>query len=169
GVTRQSAIYGSFAALPLFLFWLLISWLIVLFGAEVAFAVQNVDTYEFEEDCLKASPAVRKIACLTIARLCVKRFEEGQEPLADQEISFELDIPIRLTRQLLEQLSRLRVLSEVRFNGAKKVAYQPGTDPRRLTDREILHLLERDGEENIPMKIPQDLIDLKNRLHRETV
>ncbi|MDP2604813.1 MAG: YihY/virulence factor BrkB family protein [Deltaproteobacteria bacterium] len=52
GVSKYGAIYGSFAALPLFLVWLQVSWLIVLFGAEVSFAHQNVETYEFEPDCL---------------------------------------------------------------------------------------------------------------------
>jgi membrane protein len=43
---KYNAIYGSFAALPLFLMWLQISWWIVLFGAELSFANQNVHTYE---------------------------------------------------------------------------------------------------------------------------
>ncbi|PLX13185.1 MAG: YihY/virulence factor BrkB family protein, partial [Marinilabiliales bacterium] len=47
GVSKYNAIYGSFAALPLFLIWLQMSWLIVLFGAEISFAVQNVEKYEF--------------------------------------------------------------------------------------------------------------------------
>ena len=42
---KYSAIYGGFAALPLFLLWLQISWLVVLFGAELSFAHQNVETY----------------------------------------------------------------------------------------------------------------------------
>ena len=48
GVSKYNAIYGSFAALPLFLVWLQLSWLIVLLGVEISFARQNVDTYEFE-------------------------------------------------------------------------------------------------------------------------
>ncbi|HQQ61563.1 MAG TPA: YihY/virulence factor BrkB family protein, partial [Kiritimatiellia bacterium] len=55
GVVKYNAIYGSFAALPLFLVWLQASWLIVLYGAEFAFAYQNVDTYEYEPDALAAS------------------------------------------------------------------------------------------------------------------
>ena len=61
GVAKYGAIYGSFAALPLFLFWLQISWLIVLFGAELSFAHQNVETYEFEKDCLSVSLSFKKL------------------------------------------------------------------------------------------------------------
>ena len=46
GVARYNAIYGSFAALPLFLIWLQASWLIVLFGAEISYAGQYSDSYE---------------------------------------------------------------------------------------------------------------------------
>ncbi|MGD8353182.1 MAG: YihY/virulence factor BrkB family protein, partial [Pseudomonadota bacterium] len=60
GVAKYNAIYGSFAALPLFLIWLQASWMIVLSGAELSFATQNVDTYEFEPDANLASPAFRK-------------------------------------------------------------------------------------------------------------
>ena len=48
GVKNAGAIYGSLATFPLFFIWMHVSWLIVLFGAELAFAHQNVDTYEFE-------------------------------------------------------------------------------------------------------------------------
>ncbi len=41
GVTNTNVIYGSFAAIPLFLTWLQLSWLIVLIGAKLAFAIQN--------------------------------------------------------------------------------------------------------------------------------
>jgi membrane protein len=59
GAAKANAIYGSFAALPLFLIWLQLSWRIVLFGTELVFAHQNVDTYEFEHDCRNASPRWR--------------------------------------------------------------------------------------------------------------
>ena len=74
GVSRYGAIYGSFAALPLFLIWLQISWLIVLFGAEISFAFQNVHTYEFEPDCLRVKPSFKKLLALRIAHSCIKNF-----------------------------------------------------------------------------------------------
>jgi len=44
-VTGYNAIYGSFAALPLFMLWVQISWTICLFGAELTFANQNLQRY----------------------------------------------------------------------------------------------------------------------------
>ena len=80
GVARYNAIYGSFAALPLFFIWLRYSWLILLFGAEVSFATQNVNTFEFEKDCLTASYAFKRLLSLSVIHLLVKRFSNGRNP-----------------------------------------------------------------------------------------
>ena len=48
-LTSYNAIYGSFAAFPLFLIWLQISWQIVLFGGELSFAYQNIKKFEYEK------------------------------------------------------------------------------------------------------------------------
>ena len=74
GVTRYNAIYGSFAALPLFLIWLQLSWLIVLLGAEFCFAHQNVNMYEYEPDCRQISPSFKKLISLQIAHLLIVNF-----------------------------------------------------------------------------------------------
>ena len=55
GITKLSAIYGTFAAVPLFIIWLQSSWIIVLLGAELSFANQNITRYEFESDALNIS------------------------------------------------------------------------------------------------------------------
>ncbi|MDP8265168.1 MAG: YihY/virulence factor BrkB family protein, partial [Candidatus Aceula lacicola] len=90
GASKYGAIYGSFAALPLFLVWLQISWLIVLFGAEVSFAKQNVETYEFEPDCLKASRSFRRFMALAITHLCIKHQYKGESAPTAEEISHTL-------------------------------------------------------------------------------
>ena len=61
GVSKYNAIYGSFTALPLFLVWLQLSWIILLFGAEISFAHQNEESYEFEPDCAKISHRYRAL------------------------------------------------------------------------------------------------------------
>lgn len=48
-VSRLNGIYGTFAAVPLFMVWLNISWNIVLIGAEVSYAFQHVDSYNIED------------------------------------------------------------------------------------------------------------------------
>jgi membrane protein len=74
GVAKYNAIYGSFAALPLFLIWIQLSWLVVLFGAEISFAYQYVDTYEFDPDSRRISTAFRKLLSLRFHGLSYPNF-----------------------------------------------------------------------------------------------
>ncbi len=48
-VTRLNAVYGTVAAIPLFMFWMNFGWFIILFGAELSYAYQNVDNYNLED------------------------------------------------------------------------------------------------------------------------
>jgi membrane protein len=150
-ITTRYAIYGSFAALPLFLLWLQISWFIVLFGAEVSFAHQNVETYEFEPDCLSASRSFKILLSLFITQRLVHRFCEGEKPSEASGLSHELEIPVRLVRQLLYDLSEAGILSEVKKGEDKELAYQPATDVDKMTVKFIIDRLERRGTSSIPV------------------
>ncbi len=149
GASKFGAIYGSFAALPLFLVWLQISWLVVLLGAEIAFAEQNVDTYEFEPDCLKVSRSFKQLMALVIMQSCVKRFHLGQPPQTSDEIAHDFEIPIRLTRQVIFELSEAGLLVEV-LTETKATAYQPARDIEKLSVKDVLDVLDKYGSDNIP-------------------
>jgi len=163
-VSKYGAIYGSFAALPLFLIWLQLSWLIVLFGAEVSFAEQNVETYEFEADCLKVSHSFRELLSLNIVHLCVKKFRQAERALGANEISHELEIPVRLVRQILYELVEARVLSEVKLDDTETMAYQPARDIEDLTITSVLNQLNQQGVNWIPLDNTGDLEKLKGQL-----
>ncbi|MFO7785498.1 MAG: YihY/virulence factor BrkB family protein [Desulfatiglandales bacterium] len=150
-VTRYNAIYGSFAALPLFFLWLQVSWLIVLFGAEVSFAHQNVDSYEFEQDSDNASQAFRTLLSLRIVHLIVKNFSKGAPPWTAIQISHHLEIPIRLVNQLLYDLVDAGVLSEACPDGIPDTGYQPARDPDSLTIKSVLDALDHRGNDDIPV------------------
>jgi len=152
GAAKYSAIYGSFAALPLFLLWLQFSWLIVLFGAELSFAHQNVETYEFEQDCLSASYSFKKLLSLLITHLLVINFCKAAPPWDAERISHQLEIPIRLVRQLLFELVGSGILSEVKENNGKDVAYQPAVDVGIITVKYVVESLEQRGNYDLPLE-----------------
>jgi len=151
GVSKYNAIYGSFAALPLFLAWLQISWIIVLIGAEIAFAHQNVDTYEFEPDSQKISVSFRRLLSLMVGHLLIRRFADGEKPVTAQEISQTLEIPIRLLRQILFELVDSGIASEIKVTDENDPAYQPAFTIHSLTLARVLEALDQRGLRAIPV------------------
>jgi membrane protein len=163
-VTRYNAIYGSFAALPLFLVWLQYSWLIVLFGAEISFAYQNVDTFEFEPDCLRISGSFKRLLALRIVHLLVKSFSGLDKSWDEARISQELGIPIRLVRLILYELVESGIVAEIKVDEDKGVAYQPAHATDRMTIKYVIDTLERHGSDNIPVARSRELEKLSECL-----
>lgn len=151
GIARHNAIYGSFAALPLFLVWLQLSWLILLYGAEISFAHEHADTYEYEQDCLRASFAFKRLLALAVAKECIDRFSEKQPPPAAVEVSQKLGSPIRLVNEILYDLTAAGILSEVAGDQDNTPAYQPAVDIGDLTIRDVLDRLDDKGIEAVPL------------------
>jgi membrane protein len=164
GVSTYGAIYGSFAAVPLFLIWLQTSWLVVLLGAEISFAEQNVDTYEFEPDFHKVSNHFKRILALRLAQLCVRDFQAGESPRTAEQFSELVEIPIRLVRQVLSELTEAGVLSEVTTETEKTPAYQPARAIDTLTVAEVIIMLNESGADTIPPGKSQDWGKLAQRL-----
>jgi len=164
GVAKYNAIYGSFAALPLFLVWLQISWLIVLFGAEISFAHQNVETYEFEPDCLQASYSFKRLLSLRIANLLIKNFSKGEKPFTAAQISHTIEIPIRLVNQILYELVQSGIISEVKSEEDKEVAYQPALAIEKFTISFVIDNLEKSGSDDIPVTKSNELDKLSKCL-----
>lgn len=166
GAANYGAIYGSFAALPLFLMWLQLSWFVVLFGAEISFAHQNVETYEFEPDCQNVSQSFKKLIALRITQLCIERFRLNQGALSDVQIAEEIEIPIRLVRNLIYELVGAGVLVEIRTENQKSTAYQPGRPLELLTIQGVLDALDKKGVTEFPVVPSPELELLSERVRK---
>jgi membrane protein len=164
GTARYNAIYGSFAALPLFLFWVQISWWVVLFGAELSFASQNVSTYEYEPDFKKISHASKKLLTLRVAHLLIRNFSRCETPLTDSQISMRLEIPIRLLHQILYDLVESGLFVETRTRDDDIYGYQPACDVNKLTINSIVETIEHHGSEGIPTAQTEELAALSDSL-----
>lgn len=150
-VSNYGVIYGGFAILPLFMIWLQLSWLIVLFGAEISFAYQNVGTYELESEALGASISTKRLLALCVSHLCIKRFMKGDRPLTASEIANTLDTPIRLTHQVLYDLVSCGILSESIGKEEKIVFYQPARSLDALSINFVIRSIDAIGSEEIPI------------------
>ena len=164
GVSKYNAVYGSFAALPLFFIWLQISWLIVLLGAEVAFAHQNVNTAKYERETRLVSHSFKRLLSLQITHFLVKQFSSPKAAWDVMELSRALEIPIRLVNQILGELVDAGILSKVSVDGDRDVGYQPARDTDTLTIKYIVDALEKNGVDDIPVGRSQALEKLSDNL-----
>ncbi|MGE5841350.1 MAG: YhjD/YihY/BrkB family envelope integrity protein, partial [Deltaproteobacteria bacterium] len=160
GVAKYNAIYGGFAALPLFFIWMQIGWLIMLFGAEIAFAHQNVETYEFEQECLTVSHAFKRLLSLRVLHLMIRNFWQGGKPYTSRQIAHALEIPIRLVNEILFELVASGLVSEVKTDEGRGISYEPARDPETMTIKNVVDTLEQHGSDNVPVAQTEELAQL---------
>jgi membrane protein len=159
GVSRYGAIYGSFLALPLFLVWLQLSWLIVLLGAELSFAYQNIEKYEFESEALKIPLNKKRLVTFLIIHQIIKGFMQGSPPMSASQIGHTLGIPIRLVRDILFELNESRLIAETTTESPKERAFLPAVDINQITISFVQNKLDMQGQD---LSIAGENKDLKN-------
>lgn len=160
-ISKYNAIYGSFAALPLLLLWLQLSWFICLFGAELAFAHQNVNKFDFEQEAKNISRRYRDFALLTVMYIIVKRFETGDSPYTADNISEQYRIPTQLTSDTLDLLLKIGLIAETPAEDDKVVpAYIPALDIGKISVSYLFEKVDTYGSEDFR-------IDIKNDFNRE--
>lgn len=142
GVANFNAVYGSFAALPLFFVWVQTSWILVLFGAELCFAFEHAGTYCRASGCPELTPGERKLLALRIAHRVIQNFAAGGEPLTIAQIAQGLKMPARMVQPVAAELTHSGVFTETRTRKKKQPAFQPGTDIHRLTLQKIIEAYE---------------------------
>lgn len=151
-LSSYNAIYGSFAALPLLLIWLQFSWLIILLGAEISFAKQNVFKYEFEAESNSMSFNLKQMLALLVMTRIVKNFVNGTKPMTAPELSISLQLPIGFVRQIIYELDESGIICEVRTDKEKEHAYQPATDVNRISVHFVLQRIRERGYNDFPLK-----------------
>jgi membrane protein len=149
GITKLSAIYGSFAAVPLFIIWMQSSWIVVLLGAELSFANQNISRYEYEAEALNISNYQKRALVLMIMHMIIRNFTLGEKPISAEYIAGNLKIPVRLVRDILQDLSSADLVSIIHMNEEKERLYQPALDVNRLTVSYVFSRLDKKGVEQI--------------------
>ena len=110
-LASYGAIYGSFAALPLFLIWLQAGWILILFGAELTRAIELRDEYEFEPFTRELSLNALFEGVERISSALKERLENGSGGASLEELSETLALPKGTVRSCCEALQKACVLT----------------------------------------------------------
>lgn len=146
-VSKYNAIYGSFAFLPLLLVWVELSWLLVLFGCVLCYALQNVFAFNYQGDPERVAPQyMRKLAVVVMA-IVMKRFEEGGRPLSVNDIAVTYRLPLRLVNRVSNTLLAARLLYVVEERADHR-GFTPAVDPGTFTLAMLYKALDNNGPAN---------------------
>jgi len=138
GASNAGAVYGSFAALPLFLIWLQLSWLVVLLGAQLAYAHANVHAYARRRAGEGATHSLQRVLALALCGRCVAAFQQGQAPPTARDLAQALGVPQGLVNEALERLVAAGLLSEVVGEADEASGYQPAVPSEHLNTLMVL-------------------------------
>ena len=148
-VSNYNAIYGSFAAIPLFLLWANISWVICLVGVEIAYLSQNLDSFSYDLGTKKISRLSHDYIATIIMSLLCKRLDQGGDTYTSEALSKEIKLPIRLTKKILLELVNCRLVyrtADFKDSG-NATRYIPAVDISKASVETLLNTLDTSGEE----------------------
>jgi len=148
GVARANAIYATFASLPLLLIYLQLLWTVVLVGAEVSYAVQNLATLRGTEDLPPPTPAVRRRLAWHLVQHASDGFRAGRRGVRASDLAMELDVPGEWLESVGDDLLRSGLLVQVLGDDD---LVMPARPPEQITVPDVLaaaegmtgHFLER--------------------------
>ena len=150
GASSYNAIYGSFAALPLFIIWLQMGWIVVLLGCEISFFIQNYDSYKHNEKFSNLSFSLRKNIALQVCHNIIIRFSNGEVAPNAEQLASELVLPISIIQKTLTALKDSNLIVELNVLENEDIIYQPSRDINSLTVSVVINALETSGRNFVP-------------------
>ncbi len=103
-VIRISIIYGSLAAIPIFLVWLSLNWFIIFVAAEITFVHQHRDNFTHDLYCKDISPQQELLTGLRLYLYIAQKFYRGEKPTRLQDLAKHFSIPIKSLEKYLRRL-----------------------------------------------------------------
>ncbi|MBD81644.1 MAG: ribonuclease BN [Crocinitomicaceae bacterium] len=137
GVSKYNGIYGSFAALPLFLIWLQTSWTIVLLGAELSYVIQNIDELVLTFRKRKISPIQKLKFSIVVLRALLRHGPDSLPYRTSMQLSEETGIGPDRVEDILFELEKVNLVVEVERE--TEMYYQSARDSKELN---VLYVIE---------------------------
>jgi len=168
--TQYSAVYSGFAILILFLIWVYLSWLILLFGASVAFYLQHPEYLVAEGGEPRLSNRMRERLALVIASLISSHYVAGRPAWTLRQLTQALNVPMHAVDVVLVALVQGQLL--VKSNDDPP-AYLPARDLGAISVEQLLEVVRSAGEDRflnpaglpVPAPVAQVLARLDQALN----
>lgn len=144
-VSSYNAIYGSFAALPMFMLWVNFSWIICLFGAQLTYANQNLKSYYYIKDIHKISRSYHDVLLILIMSKVCKRFEKGMRPYSIYGLAAETELPVGVISRLTHELKCMNLLIMEGYDQEDPLRMVPAEDINHLTVELLLERIDNHG------------------------
>ena len=160
-LSNYSVVYGTLVILPLFMIYLQISWILVLFGAEYAYARQHVDTWKYRYGRIKMSSNHKRKLVLLIFYHIIENFKsENKRPLSVSEISALVDVPFRFTHDICLELEQCELIIQVQDEDA--IRYQPALDINQIDMHLVMTRLDANGYEGFKINDDKKLDEIEH-------
>ena len=144
---RTSIVYGAFATIPILMTLLQYTSLLILIGAEMSYAIQNNEQFEYEHDLNRMSRRYKDFIMLYLLSVIIKRFENDEAPLTAHELAIRDHLPIRLVNQLLGRMVETGILRELYVEGEEERTFQPALDTHKISVGMVLGRIDAQGSE----------------------
>lgn len=167
-IGKLSTIYGSFAALPLFLGWLQISWIIILLGAELSFSIQKNNKNKPSLVEVLSISTIKKIS-LSILHYIVKKFSQSEDTQSSyEEIKNSFQLSEDKTNEILNLLQASNLIVKIK-NSDKSDKYIPGMDTNLITLKTAINKIESAYEKEEHHKAFNKVNSAIHQLHKESI
>ncbi len=151
--TKYAAIYSGLAILILFMIWLYLSWLILLFGASVAFYAQHPEYLYARSGEPRMSNRMRERLALSVMSLIAGRFLAGERMPSLSDFTRLLGVPMHALQTVLDALERRELVAQ---STDDPPLFLPARDPSLISVAMVLETVGSAGEERYlsPEKLP---------------
>lgn len=157
-LSRTSIVYGAFATIPILMTWLQYTSLLILIGAEMSYAIQNNEEFEYEQDLNRMSRRYKDFVMLYLLSVIIKRFEADEAPLTAHELAIRDHLPIRLVNQLVGRMVETGILREVYTDEEdEEKRYQPALDTHKISVGMVIGRIETQGNELFLQKPTEEM------------
>lgn len=147
-LSRTSIVYGAFATIPILMTWLQYTSLLILIGAQMSYAIQNNEEFEYEKDVNTMSRRYKDFIMVYLLYEIIQRFEADEAPLTAHELAVRDNLPIRVVNQLLSRMVETGILREVYTEDKEEEkTFQPALDTHKITAGMVFERIEAQGSE----------------------